>query len=202
MTAGCIHLAPDIEIVNPSHYIATISDDSVLEMEMKLEWGKGYTLAENQANEGPVDYIKTDAIFMPIRRVVYSIEISDKEESGGPEQLTLDLWTNGSITPSDAISLASKIIIGWFKNLENLDLKSLPTEPETLVQENDINELPIEELNLSARAYNALKRAQINLIGELLKYSLSDLRKVKNFGQKSLQEVTEVLDMRYGVFLD
>lgn len=202
VTAGCIHLAPDIEIVNPSHYIATISDDSVLEMEMKLEWGKGYTLAENQANEGPMDYIKTDAIFMPIRRVVYSIETSDKEESGGPEQLTLDLWTNGSMTPSDAISLASKIIIGWFKNLENLDLKSLPTETETLIQEKDINGLPIEELNLSARAYNALKRAQINLIGELLKYSLSDLRKIKNFGQKSLLEVTEVLDMRYGVFLD
>jgi DNA-directed RNA polymerase subunit alpha len=200
VTADCIDLPPDIKIINTSHYIATISDDSILEMEMKLEWGKGYTLAEDQTSDGPIDYIKVDSIFMPIRRVVYTIETSDKEEKVSQEQLVLDVWTNGSITPSEAISFASKIITDWFKGLENLEEKSLPKE--TLIQQRDIKRLPIEELKLSARAYNALKRAQINVIGELLKYSLKDLREIKNFGQKSVQEVEEALERSYGVFLD
>jgi DNA-directed RNA polymerase subunit alpha len=200
LTAACIDLSPDIEVVNPSHYLATISDNSFLEMEMKLEWGKGYTLAEDQTSEGPLDYIRVDSIFMPIRRVVYSIQTSDQEEKVSQEQLTLDVWTNGSITPSEAIASASKIMVDWFKSLETFDQQSLPTE--TLIQQRDIKRLPIEELNLSARAYNALKRAQINLIGELLKYSLKDLREIKNFGQKSIQEVEEALERCYGVFLD
>jgi DNA-directed RNA polymerase subunit alpha len=200
VTAECMDLPPDIEIVNPSHYIATISDNSILEMEMKVEWGKGYTLAEEQGSEGPIDYIKTDSIFMPIRRVVYKIETSDREEKVSQEQLILDVWTNGSITPTEAISSASKMISTWFKGFENIDQQSLPKE--TLTQERDIKLLPIEDLNLSVRAYNALKRAKINLIGELLKRSLKDLRGIKNFGQKSVQEVEEALERHYGVFLD
>lgn len=200
VTAECMDLPPDIEIVNPSHYIATISDNSILEMEMKVEWGKGYTLAEEQDSEGPIDYIKTDSIFMPIRRVVYKIETSDREEKVSQEQLILDVWTNGSITPTEAISSASKMISTWFKGFENIDQQGLPKE--TLTQERDIKLLPIEDLNLSVRAYNALKRAKINLIGDLLNQSLKDLRGIKNFGQKSVQEVKESLERHYGVFLD
>jgi DNA-directed RNA polymerase subunit alpha len=195
ITASCIDLPSTIEIVNPSQYIATISDNSMLEMEIKLDWGKGYTLAENQPVEEPLDFLRIDAIFMPVRRVVYHIE-----KLGNQEQLILDLWTNGSITPSDAVSIASKTIINWFKTIENLDKTT--SKKETNIKQRDLKTIPIEELNLSARAYNGLKRAQINLIGELLNYSLNDLREIKNFGQKSVQEVIEALETRYGVLIE
>ena len=194
ITASCIDLPSTIEIVNPNQYIATISDNSILEMEIKLDWGKGYTLAENQPVERPLDFLRIDAIFMPVKRVVYHIE-----KLGNQEQLILDLWTNGSITPSDAVSVASKTIINWFKTIENLDKTT--SKKETNIEQRDLETIPIEELNLSARAYNGLKRAQINLIGELLHYSLNDLREIKNFGQKSVQEVIEALETRYGVFI-
>jgi DNA-directed RNA polymerase subunit alpha len=195
ITASCIDLPSTIEIVNPNQYIATISDNSILEMEIKLDWGKGYTLAENQPVEGPLDFLRIDAIFMPVKRVVYHIE-----KLGNQEQLILDLWTNGSITPSDAVSVASKTIINWFKTIENLDKTN--SKKETNIKQRDLKTIPIEELNLSARAYNGLKRAQINLIGELLNYSLNDLREIKNFGQKSVQEVIEALETRYGVLIE
>lgn len=195
ITASCIDLPSTIEIVNPNQYIATISDNSILEMEIKLDWGKGYTLAENQPVEGPLDFLRIDAIFMPVKRVVYHIE-----KLGNQEQLILDLWTNGSITPSDAVSVASKTIINWFKTIENLDKTT--SKKETNIKQRDLKTIPIEELNLSARAYNGLKRAQINLIGELLNYSLNDLREIKNFGQKSVQEVIEALETRYGVLIE
>lgn len=195
VTASCIDLPSSVEIINPNQYIATISDNSVLEMEVKLDWGKGYNLAENQPVDGPLDFLRIDAIFMPVRRVVYHIE-----KLGNQEQLILDIWTNGSITPSDAVSIASKTIIHWFKAIENLDKPSL--KKETNSKQRDLKTIPIEELNLSARAYNGLKRAQINLIGELLNYSLNDLREIKNFGQKSVQEVIEALETRYGVLIE
>jgi len=197
VTASAIDLPFNIEIVNPNQYIATISDNSILEMEIKLDWGKGYILAENQPIEGPLplDFLRIDAIFMPVRRVVYHIE-----KLGNEEQLILDIWTNGSITPSDAVSVGSKTIINWFKTIENLD--KIPSKKEDNTKQRDLKTIPIEELNLSARAYNGLKRVQINLIGELLNFSLNDLREIKNFGQKSVQEVIEALETRYGVLIE
>jgi len=206
VTASCFDLAPEIEVINPSHHIATISKDFVLEMEINLDWGTGYTLAENHPNQGPIDFLRVDAIFMPIRRVTYSVETSTNHKVEPQEQLTLDIWTNGSLTPFEALSLASKIIsdwfqtISWFQPVENHKPKVLAKE--SLSQEADIKGLPIEELHLSPRAYNALKRAHINQIGDLLTYSLEDLRKIKNVGQKSVQEVVDALDTRYAVFLD
>jgi DNA-directed RNA polymerase subunit alpha len=195
ITANCIDLPSTVEIVNPNQYLATISDNSILEMEIKLDWGKGYTLAENQSVEGPLDFLRIDAIFMPVRKVVYHIEKLEDQE-----QLILDIWTNGSITPSDAVSVASKTIINWFKTIENLDKTT--SKKDNNIKQRDLKTIPIEELNLSARAYNGLKRAQINLIGELLNYSLNDLREIKNFGQKSVQEVIEALETRYGVLIE
>ena len=197
VTASYFDIPSTIEIINPNQYIATISDNSILEMEIKLDWGKGYALAENQAVQGPLDFLKTDAIFMPVQKVIYHIETSFSERLGTQEQLILDIWTNGSITPSDAVSTASKTIINWFQTIENLEINKLKNDnPQN---QRDIKTIPIEELNLSARAYNGLKRAQINLIGELLNYSLKDLREIKNFGQKSVQEVLALLETRYEV---
>jgi DNA-directed RNA polymerase subunit alpha len=194
VTASCFDLPSTIEIINPNQYIATISDNSILEMEIKVDSGKGYTLVENQHQEGPIDFLKIDAIFMPVRRVVYHIEKLENQE-----QLIIDVWTNGSITPPDALSIASKTIIEWFRKIENLDKTA--AKKDTAIKQRDLKTIPIEELNLSARAYNGLKRAQINLIGELVNYSLNDLREIKNFGQKSVQEVIEALETHYGVLL-
>ena len=199
ITASCIELPDKIEIVNSNQYIATISNNSVIEMEIKLDFGKGYTLAENQSAKLGEDFLKVDAIFMPVRRVVYHVEKSFSEELGTQEQLVLDIWTNGSITPSDAVSDAAKIVTKWFKTIENLN--KTPLKKEVFIKQPDIDTIPIEELNLSARAYNGLKKANINLIGELAHYSLNDFREIKNFGQKSMQEVIDTLETKYGIFI-
>ena len=201
ISASHIDLPSGIEIINPNQYIATISDNSIIEMEVKLGWGKGYNLDENQPIQGPLDFLKIDAVFMPVKKVTYHIETSFSEKLGTQEQLILDVWTNGSITPSDAISLASKTIVKWFQTIENLDVSTSKKENYITQKQPDIKIIAIEELNLSARAYNGLKRAQINTLGELLDYSLDDLRKIKNFGQKSVQEVFDALETRYGVFM-
>lgn len=194
VTASDLQLPPTIQLVNPTQYIATICDKSILEIEVQLDWGTGYQLAENQTYDS-IDFLRIDAIFMPVHRVV-----SHVQNLGEQEQLILDIWTNGSITPLDALSQASKIIIDWFKKIENFDQQI--SKQENNLEQEDINTIPIEELNLSARAYNGLKRAQINFIGELLNYSLTDLRKIKNFGQKSVQEVIDALETKYGHSLE
>lgn len=253
VTTSCIELTPDIKIVNPSHYIATISEKVTLEIDMKMDWGKGYTLAENRPIQDPKSYLEIDAVFMPVKNVIFNIETSFSETLGAQEQLILDLWTDGSITPSDAIFLASKTIISWFNVIESSESKSLKLQTigsekkhtkkplskrdlsylywldysfsqlenlnraensinlknsQTKLQttnsslEKDVKSLSIEELNLSTRAHNALKSANINFIGEILEYSLKDLRKIKNLGQKSVQEVLESLETRYGIFIE
>lgn len=255
VTTSCIELTPDIKIVNPSHYIATISEKVCLEIDMKMDWGKGYTLAENRPIQDPKSYLEIDAVFMPVKNVIFNIETSFSETFGAQEQLILDLWTDGSITPSDAVSLASKTIIDWFsviknsesklskfetmgsekksnkKNLSKRDLSYLYwldysftymeeferlensvnlknsqakfSKPQimNLDLQKDVRSLSIEELNLSTRAHNALKSANINIIGEILKYSLKDLRGIKNLGQKSVQEVLESLETSYGIVI-
>lgn len=253
VTTSCIELTPDIRIVNPSHYIATISEKVTLEIDMKMDWGKGYTLAENRPIQDPKSYLEIDAVFMPVKNVIFNIETSFSETLGAQEQLILDLWTDGSLTPSDAISLASKTIISWFNIIESSESKSLKLKPtrsekrntkktlsrkdlsylywldysfphlgksdkvETSINlknlqsklqtteaslEKDVKSLSVEELNLSTRAHNALKSANINYIGEILEYSLKDLRKIKNLGQKSVQEVLDSLETRYGIFIE
>jgi DNA-directed RNA polymerase subunit alpha len=253
VTTSCIELTPDIKIVNPSHYIATISEKVTLEIDMKMDWGKGYTLAENRPIQDPKSYLEIDAVFMPVKNVIFNIETSFSETLGAQEQLILDLWTDGSLTPSDAISLASKTIISWFNVIESSESKSLKLKTmgsekrntkKTLSRkdlsylywldysfphlgnfervesssnikklqsklqttdaslEKDVKSLSVEELNLSTRAHNALKSANINYIGEILEYSLKDLRKIKNLGQKSVQEVLDSLETRYGIFIE
>lgn len=242
VTANCMELTLGINTVNPNHYIATISDQVLLEIDMKMDWGKGYTLAENRAIQDPSRYLEIDAVFMPVKKVVFDIETSFSETLGAQEQLVLDIWTDGSITPYDSVAFASKTIIDWFKvieiskpkileihpihskikkkeyNFSKLDLSSLyyldwcfsniknnslkSPEIKVLSLEKDVKTLSIDELKLSTRAHNALKSAKINLIGEILDYSLNDLRKIKNLGQKSVQEVLDRLKIRYGISMD
>ncbi|MFQ3679790.1 MAG: DNA-directed RNA polymerase subunit alpha [Pseudanabaenaceae cyanobacterium] len=197
--AGDFEVPADVEIVHPDQYIATLAEGAVLEMECKVERGKGYRTVDRskEAQYSSIDYLQLDAAFMPVRKVQYEI----KEHTGGGkyyETLSLEVATNGSITPQVALSEAASILVGLFAPLQEITLvQSKSDEPEP---QNEHEQTPIEELHLSVRAY-CLKRATINTIADLLRYSQEDLLEIKNFGQKSADEVIEALQARLGLTL-
>jgi DNA-directed RNA polymerase subunit alpha len=198
ITAGLIEIS-QVNIVNPNHYIATISDNSVLEMEFKIESGKNYRLTDSKNVNDPIDFLQIDAIFMPVRKVNYTIEQVDFYSNSYKEILILEIWTDGSISPSEALVSSGKILQTLLEPLINNNFQTVRSEPSE--KEKKLTEIPIEELNLSARAYNGLKRAQINYVGDLLKYSVDDLKEIKNFGQKSIEELVLALKTLFGINL-
>lgn len=198
ITAGLIEIS-QVNIVNPNHYIATISDNSVVEMEFKIESGKNYRLSDSKNVNDHIDFLQIDAIFMPVRKVNYTIEQVDFYSNSSKEILILEIWTNGSISPSEALVSSGKILQTLLEPLINNNFQTVTSEPSE--KEKKLTEIPIEELNLSARAYNGLKRAQINYVGDLLKYSVDDLKEIKNFGQKSIEELVLALKTLFGINL-
>jgi DNA-directed RNA polymerase subunit alpha len=204
VTADSIEVPTDLEIVNPNHYIATISTSNVLEIEFKFEHGTGYKLAGQTFCDKSEDFLQIDAIFMPIQKVDFKIENVYDNSNSITERLFLDIWTNGSISPEDAISSASQFIIELFNSLmENKFTQDLDIleNTNTLTPINPHINIAIEELQLSVRAYNCLKRAQINTIGDLLEYSPEKLQELKNFGRKSADEVFTTLKNKLGIVL-
>ena len=204
ITASCMDLDSDLEIINPNHYIATISTNNVLEMEFKFEYGTGYQLAGQTAEQNSVDFLNVDAIFMPIQKVDFKIENVYGTNNQNTERLILEVWTNGSITPQDAIFESSQLIINLFSELLENKVENQVNQDEVEIKEisNDTHmNISIEELQLSVRAYNCLKRAQINSISDLLKYSPEKLQEIKNFGQKSADEVFDALKNKLGITL-
>jgi DNA-directed RNA polymerase subunit alpha len=204
LTANSIQLPPNIEIVNPNHYIATISTSNFVEIEFKFEQGTGYKLAGQTFCEKSEDFLQIDAIFMPIQKIDFKIENVYDNSNNITERLFLDVWTNGSISPEEAVSEASKFIIELFSSImEN----KFTQEIEKLEKNTNITpinphiNIAIEELQLSVRAYNCLKRAQINTIGDLLEYSPEKLQELKNFGRKSADEVFTTLKNKLGIVL-
>jgi len=204
LTANLIQLSPELEIVNPNHYIATISTSSLLEIEFKFEYGTGYKLAGQTFDNESDDFLQLDAVFMPVIKVDFKIENVYDNSKNVTECLIIDVWTNGSIAPEEAILDASKFIVNFFNSIiENKTIDqtsesksnnlSIPIEPYT--------NIPIEELQLSVRPYNCLKRAQINTIGDLLEYSPKKLQGLKNFGRKSADEVFITLKNKLGIVL-
>ena len=199
ITANLIELPPNLEIVNSNHYIATISDSNFLEIEFKFEYGVGYKLASQNFYEKSNDFLEMDAIFMPVQKVDFKIENVYNERNEVTERLILEIWTNGSITPHEAISEGSEILTSLFSPLKQIDFKSKESEEKS--SETKVNQILIEELQLSVRAYNCLKRAQIHSVADLLDYSQEDLIEIKNFGQKSAEEVIDALQKRLGINL-
>jgi DNA-directed RNA polymerase subunit alpha len=204
ITADLIQLPANLEIVNPNHYIATISTSNIIEIELKLEYGTGYKLASQAFLDEGENYLQLDTIFMPVQKVDFKIETVYDNYNNISERLLLDIWTNGSISAINALESASQIIIDLFALLLNnkstneinkLDLKtqSMSIEPYT--------NIAIEELQLSVRAYNCLKKAQINTVGDLLQYSPEKLQELKNFGRKSADEVFSTLKNKLGIIL-
>jgi DNA-directed RNA polymerase subunit alpha len=199
ITASNFELPPDIEIIDTDQYIATICNNNILEMEFRIEPGKGYQIVEKFMDDTSVDFLQVDAIFMPVKKVNYSVEEIRYDQSSLKDRLTLEIWTNGSISPQEAIGQSSTILTNLFNPLKTIHFKS---EEENFLPEGTlINQILIEELQLSVRAYNCLKRAQIHSVADLLDYSQEDLLEIKNFGQKSAEEVIDALQKRLGINL-
>lgn len=204
ITANSIHLPSNLKIINPNHYIATISTTNTVEIEFKIEYGKGYQLADQTFSDNLDEFFQTDAIFMPIQKVNFKVDQVYENSKKVSECLILDIWTNGSLLPEEAISQASKIIINLFNSIidNSFRNKKDPSNKEDSVTNVDpYTNIAIEELQLSVRAYNCLKRADINTIGDLLEYSPEQLQQLKNFGRKSADEVFVTLKTKLGIIL-
>jgi DNA-directed RNA polymerase subunit alpha len=169
-------------------------------MEFRIEKGKGYRSVERGRDDGAaVDFLQIDAVFMPVSKVNYSVEDVRIDGALEKDRLLLEIWTNGSLTPQESLSQAANILVDLFNPLKDINLESIKDEyPD---DEDPTSQIPIEELQLSVRAYNCLKRAQINSVADLLDYSQEDLLEIKNFGQKSAEEVIEALQRRLGITL-
>jgi DNA-directed RNA polymerase subunit alpha len=204
VTADLIQVPSNLEIVNPNHYIATISTSNILEIEFKFEYGTGYRLAAQTFLDEAENYLQLDTIFMPVQKVDFKIENVYDTANNISERLFIDIWTNGSISPNDALESAAQIIIDLFTlliNNKNINENNqLDIKPESISIEPYTN-IAIEELQLSVRAYNCLKKAQINTVGDLLQYSPEKLQELKNFGRKSADEVFSTLKNKLGIIL-
>ncbi|VXD15063.1 DNA-directed RNA polymerase subunit alpha [Planktothrix serta PCC 8927] len=199
VTAGHFELPSEVEVVDRNQYIATLAPGATLEMEFQIEKGCGYRAVEHSYDATAVDFLQIDAVFMPVRKVNYIVEEARVGGNEEKDRLILEIWTNGSLSPQEALSEAATILVDLFTPLEDITLESIKSD-----QNDDIDptsQIPIEELQLSVRAYNCLKRAQINLVGDLLDYTQEDFLEIQNFGQKSAEEVIEVLQKRLGITL-
>ena len=201
VTAADITVDSDVEILNPELHIATLNEDGSLHMEMTVERGRGYVPAEkNKKPDHVIGVIPIDSIFSPILRVNYTVTDTRVGNVTDYDKLTLEVWTNGSIRPEEAISKAASILIMHLKLFQNMAGLTEEEEEEEgtflETQENDtakVLEMTIEDLDLSVRSYNCLKRANINTVADLTEKTEEDMMKVRNLGRKSLEEVKKKL---------
>ncbi|NMB34371.1 MAG: DNA-directed RNA polymerase subunit alpha [Clostridium sp.] len=195
--ASDIKVDSDVEILNPEHKIATLNGESRLYMELTLDRGRGYVSAERNKYDGqPIGVIPVDSIFTPVRKVNYTVENTRVGQVTDFDKLTLEVWTDGSIKPDEAISLGAKVMnehLNLFIDLsDNAKNAEIMVEKEETKKEK-VLEMTIEELDLSVRSYNCLKRASINTVEDLIGKTEADMMKVRNLGKKSLEEVVNKL---------
>jgi DNA-directed RNA polymerase subunit alpha len=195
--AAHITADPDVEILNPDMRIATLEQDGKLELEMEIRHGRGYVPAERNKREGqPVDVIAIDSIFSPIRKVSFSVEDTRVGQITDYNKLTLEVWTDGSVLPRDAIAYAAKILkdhLSIFTNFEEEPEGEGIVVDEVKKQLLDNLNRSVDELELSVRSANCLKHSEIRFISELVVRSEPEMLKTKNFGRKSLNEIKEIL---------
>jgi len=198
VTSGDIKTDGDVEIVNKDIHIATLDDDGKLYMEIIINRGRGYvSQTKNKAEEMPIGTIPVDSIYTPIKRVNFVVENTRVGQITDYDKLSLEVWTNGTIMPDEAISLSAKILIEHFKLF--MTLTDHANNVEIMVEKEEdkkekVLEMTIEELDLSVRSYNCLKRAGINTVQELTERTMDDMMKVRNLGKKSLEEVEQKLE--------
>lgn len=198
VTAADITHDSDVEILNPDLYIGTLGKNAHFRMRMSAMRGRGYTPAEqNKRDDHPIGVIPIDSIYTPVQRVNYQVENTRVGQSNNYDKLSLDVWTDGSIGPKEAISLGAKILtehlnifVGLTDEAQNAEIMVEKEED----QKEKVLEMTIEELDLSVRSYNCLKRAGINTVQELANKTEEDMMKVRNLGRKSLEEVKAKLE--------
>jgi len=183
----------DIEILNPDLHLATLDRDGRLYMEMTVERGRGYAPAErNKWPDQPIGVIPVDSIFSPVRRVNFTVENTRVAQITDYDKLTLEVWTNGTMTPDEAVSLGARILTEHLMLFASLTEEGHGVELASDTREDEpdrILSMPVEELELSVRSFNCLKRAGINTVGELISKTEAEMMKVRNLGKKSLEEV-------------
>lgn len=202
VTADSIKKDADIEILNPEMHIATLGEGAKLNMEITISKGRGYVSAERNKEEitrntGVIGILPIDSIYTPVLKVNYNIENTRVGQITDYDKLTLDVWTNGVINAQEAVSLAAKVLTEHLNLFVNLSDKG--TNTEVMVEKNDQGkekalEMTIEELDLSVRAFNCLKRANINTVEDLINKTEDEMMKVRNLGRKSLDEVIDKLN--------
>ena len=197
VTAGDFNCPPEVEILNPEQHIATLSKDGRLCMEMQVKSGKGYVPAERNVEEdAAIGVIPMDAIFSPIRRVNYVVSQARVGQITDYDKLTMEIWTDGSVMPEDALAFAAKILKEQMTTFINFDEEPEVEPKEEEEEEPKLNDnlfRSVDELELSVRSANCLKNANIRLIGELVQKTEAEMLKTKNFGRKSLNEIKEIL---------
>jgi DNA-directed RNA polymerase subunit alpha len=197
VTAGDIKAEGDIEIINKDLHIATLNEDAKLYMEINVDKGRGYVPAEkNKEQNQIIGLIPVDSIYTPVKRVNFTIEDTRVGQVTDYDKLTFDIWTDGTIKPEEALSLSAKILIEHLKLF--MTLTDHVSDVSIMVEKEDdkkekVLDMTIEELDLSVRSYNCLKRANINTVEELTQKTVEDMMKVRNLGKKSLEEVEHKL---------
>ncbi len=199
VTAGDIKADSDVEILNPEHHIATLNQNASLEMELTLNHGRGYVPADrNKPAQNVIGVVPVDSIYTPVYKVNYTVENTRVGNMTDFDKLTLEVWTNGTISARDAVSLGAKILCDHFVLFtdlsESVGNKSTVVE-KAETQRDKVLEMTIEELDLSVRSFNCLKRANINNVEDLINKTEDEMMKVRNLGRKSLEEVINKLAM-------
>ena len=199
VTAGDIKADGEVEVLNPDLHIATLGPDASLNMELTLSHGRGYVTADrNKPAQTIIGLIPVDSVYTPVRKVNYTVENTRVRDLTDFDKLTLEVWTNGTITARDAVSLGARILCDHFVLFtdlsETMGNKSTVVE-KAEAQRDKVLELTIEELDLSVRSFNCLKRANINTVEDLISKTEDEMMKVRNLGRKSLEEVINKLAM-------
>src|SRR5499427_1256577 len=197
ITSGMIEADADVEVLDKNVHIATVSEGGRLEMEMRLKRGRGYVAADKNFDEDlGLGFIPIDSVHSPVRKVNYSVEAARLGQITDYDKLNLEVWTNGSISPADALGLSAKLLkdhMNIFINFEEeMEAAAAEADRKPEIRNENLNR-SVEELELSVRSYNCLKNANIQTIGELVQKSEAEMLKTKNFGRKSLNEIKEIL---------
>jgi len=197
VTAGMIATSGDIEVTNPELLLCHLDEGATLNMELTVDIGKGYVPAiANRPADAPIGLIPVDALYSPVRQVAYKVENTRVGQELDYDKLTLEVWTNGAISPQDAIGQASKLLkdhMTIFINFEELPESADEPAERAMNQMNEVLNRSVDELELSVRSYNCLKNANIQSIGDLVQKTEAEMLRTKNFGRKSLNEIKEIL---------
>jgi DNA-directed RNA polymerase subunit alpha len=197
VVSGQIETGADVEVLDRTMHIATVGEGAKLSIEMRLKSGRGYVSADRNNDEDlPVGYIPIDSVHSPVRKVNFSVEAARLGQMTDYDKLTIEVWTNGAISPADAIGQAAKLLkdhMTIFINFEELPETAEEPAERAISQMNEVLNRSVEELELSVRSYNCLKNANIQTIGDLVQKTEAEMLRTKNFGRKSLNEIKEIL---------